>query len=472
MRLRHLSAAGAVIAAMVGCSGSTQVASGLREDGGTGSTSGRGSSGTASGGSAGGTGGTTAGTGGTSGATAGGTGSSGTGGSASDGGGDGGSDMGPTPPEPGVNYPFPQNRHYANCTYPAYSNADVLAAYTKWKSDLVTATGANGFRRVQRSAAENFPNETVSEGIGYGMILAVYMNDQSLFDDLWQYEQSVLDPSHLMNWLIAANGSVDGSNGTGSATDADEDMAWGLLMADKQWGTSAKLGAYLTIAKQQISNIWLGDVYMSKLPNLGDNWGSGAGWTTLNISYFAPAYYRVFKTVDPDDDWDATIQTTYDTITNNLNAANGNQSNGLVPGFSSSTGTAPAASGEQGNFKYQYDACRTPFRIGIDWCINGEPRAKAYVALTNSFFGGIGAAKTVDGYQMNGTPSGTAPASPFVGPAGVGAMSDATYSTFAQGAYQWLLGNPQQGGQYYAESWTAISLVMMSGNFLDYTNLP
>ena len=104
-------------------------------------------------------------------------------------------------------------------------------------------------------------------------------------------------------------------------------------MADKQWVTSPTLGAYLTIAKTQISAIWNAEVYQSKLPNVGDSWGD---WNTLNISYFAPAYYRVFATVDPNDDWAACIKTTYDTITNNLDATNGNQSSGLVPGFSSS----------------------------------------------------------------------------------------------------------------------------------------
>ena len=378
--------------------------------------------------------------------------------------------MGPTPPQAGVNYPFPQNRHYANCTYPTYRNADVQAAYATWKTALVTTSGAKGYRRVQRSASETYPLETVSEGIGYGMILAVYMNDQSLFDDLWQYEQQFLDSHHLMNWLITSSGSVDtGNNGTGAATDADEDMAWALLMADRQWGTSATLGAYLTIAKSQIGYIWAGDIYQSKLPNLGDSWGD---WNSLDISYFAPAYYRAFAVVDPGDDWAATIQTTYDTIANNLNATNGNQDNGLVPGFSSSQGGPPQQAGTANPFTYQYDACRTPFRIGLDWCFNSEPRAQAYVALTSTFFGGIGAAHTVDGYQLNGTPMGTAAATPFVGPAGVGGMSSASYSTLTQQAYQFLLGNPTQGGEYYAESWTALSLLMMSGNFLDYTNLP
>ena len=46
---------------------------------------------------------------------------------------------------------------------------------------------------------------------------------------------------------------------------------------------------------------------------------------------------------------------------------------------------------------YQYDSCRTPFRIGLDYCFNGEARAQAYVAKTSQFFAGIGAKNIVDG---------------------------------------------------------------------------
>jgi endo-1,4-beta-D-glucanase Y len=369
----------------------------------------------------------------------------------------------PTPAEPGFNYPFPQNRQYANCTYPSYDNAAVQAAYQTWKSTLVTQSGAEGFRRVQRSSSETLPNHTVSEGIGYGMILAVYMNDQPLFDDLWRYEQQFLDKNGLMNWDIDPNGNVTGQN---AATDADEDMAWALLMADKQWGGSGALSdTYLHVARKQITNIWNYEIYQNKLARLGDAWGD---WNGLNISYFAPAYYRAFSSVDSND-WAAVIKTVYDTIDNNLNANTKNQNNGLVPGFSTSQGGP--MNGEP--FTYQYDACRTPFRIQLDWCVYGEPRAKAYLAKTSSFFSAIGASSIVDGYQLDGTPMGIGQASPFIGPAAVGAMSDATYLPFLQDAYTLLATkNLVVGGIYYAESWTALSLLMMSGNFLDYTHLP
>jgi len=38
--------------------------------------------------------------------------------------------------------------------------------------------------------------------------MAVYMNDQSLFDDLWQYEQEALGQYGLMDWNIKADGSA------------------------------------------------------------------------------------------------------------------------------------------------------------------------------------------------------------------------------------------------------------------------
>ena len=41
----------------------------------------------------------------------------------------------------------------------------------------------------------------------------------------------------------------------------------------------------------------------------GDSWLDQ--WNHINISYFAPSYYRVFKAIDPGHGWDAVIQTVY-----------------------------------------------------------------------------------------------------------------------------------------------------------------
>ncbi|HEX2674384.1 MAG TPA: glycosyl hydrolase family 8, partial [Polyangiaceae bacterium] len=236
-------------------------------------------------------------------------------------GGSGGSEptepRGPTPAANGVNFPFPQNRYSAHCTYPKFRNSDVKAAYDKWKADTVTGDGANGFLRVKRPKDPGLEaNSTVSEGIAYGMLIAVYMADQSLFDQLWKYEQTVLGKNGLMDWYILANGKDRGPNGSGAASDADEDMAWALLMADRQWGGKGSLNdTYLNVAKHLMEQIYNTEIQDDKLLKPGDGWG---GWSTVNVSYFAPAYYRAFAKASGNDKWNQVLGTSYDVLAKSL----------------------------------------------------------------------------------------------------------------------------------------------------------
>ena len=373
---------------------------------------------------------------------------------------------GPTPPRDGIRFPFPQNRESANCVYPsAYRNEDVQAAYENWRNATVTSDGAGGHLRVRRPNEPGLePNSTVSEGIAYGMLLAVYMGDQHLFDELWQYERLWLDDNGLMDWYVNAAGTL--RLGTGAATDADEDMAFALVMADRQWGGQGSLDRpYLDYARDQIRRIWDREIYEGKLARAGDHWGD---WSNVNISYFAPAYYRVFSQIDGNDaGWQAVIKTVYDTIDNALNPSNRNETNGLVPAWCTSEGV-PGSPGH-----YQYDSCRAPFRIGLDWCMFGEPRAREYVQKTSAFFSAIGADQIVDGYELNGAPRPEFPgqrSAAFIGPAAVGAMSDSSHARFVDDAYADVATNGLlAGGVYYETSWTVLSLLMLTGNFLDYT---
>ena len=166
-----------------------------------------------------------------------------TGGAPSSGGTTGGlSATGGTSSSGSAQRPFPQDIRSPYCTYPSNArNDDVVTAYEQWKTAVVTADGAGGYLRIKKPDSGSVIGSTVSEGIGYGMILAVYMGDQSLFDNLWKYEQSHLDGSGLMNWEIGPD-NLTTSGGSGAATDGDEDMAWALIMADRQWGGKGSLG--------------------------------------------------------------------------------------------------------------------------------------------------------------------------------------------------------------------------------------
>ena len=64
----------------------------------------------------------------------------------------------------------------------------------------------------------------------------------------------------------------------------------------------------------------------------------------------------------------------------------------------------------------------------------------------------------------------------FVGAAGVGAMSDATYQPFVNAVYTRLVTQPDSlmlpKSYYYNLSWKVFSLLMMTGNLFDYTLHP
>ena len=100
----------------------------------------------------------------------------------------------------------------------------------------------------------------------------------------------------------------------------------------------------------------------------------------------------------------------------------------------------------------------------MDYCFNGEPRAKAYLEKIGAFFNGIGAANIVDGYTLTGSPNSGAKNMAFIGPAGVAGM--AGWPQLLDGAFMFGATNNGGDGAYYPQSLKIITMLMMSGNFL------
>ena len=432
-------------------------------------TSGGGSGGAGAGGTSGGGSGGLAGSGGV----AGNAGSSGTAGTAGEAG-TAGSAGGPPMYVPGPPYDFPQGYRSQYCNYPTGADPELArSAYERWKTELVTADGAGENLRVRRPGNEG--DTTVSEGIGYGMIFAVVFGDQDMFDKFWKYSQGHLNSGGLMNWKVDPSGNVP-MDGNGAATDADEDMAWALLLADKKWGGSGSLGMpYLDVAKGQIGKIWGREVDHGRgdLLLAGDSWGTVV---THNPSYFAPNQYRRFAQVTGEMGWNNVVEKNYGVLASTLKSDRGNQDNGLVPAWTDPDGN-PMQPFDGAPTHYQYDSARIPFRIAQDYCDFGEPRAKAYLDKVSNFFQGVGADMIVDGYNLDGTPRGEhelpTQSALFVGAAGVGAMSDAGRLPFVDATYGLLTSKEMLPESYYFNlSWQVFALLMMTGNLYDYALVP
>ena len=356
-------------------------------------------------------------------------------------------------------------------TGPAASAKYLVPAYNQWKANFV-----KGNKVVRPEAA----NDTVSEGQAYGMLIAVNMNDKTLFDSLYSGWTGNITTGTLMNWCLGSSGGGTGSACSasgGSATDADEDAAFALLQAAKVFGDAS----YKTKALAMIGDIWSKDIDAStKLPKGGSNYSSSA---TTNPSYFAPAYYNAFKAAGDSNDWASVNAAVYKAV----NAST--WTNGLLPAWCSGNtctapGSNPGSADPTTDGIYQYDAHRIPMRIGLDYCFNGTADAKTYTAKTTTFFatnanaGLYGIGRIFDMYQLNGTAAASTAnnSASIIGTAAVGAMADGSNQKFINDAYQEVFDLVTRSSMstippdktpysYYNATVGMLTLLMMTGNF-------
>src|SRR5262245_15666944 len=115
-------------------------------------------------------------------------------------------------------FPFPSSNTTAPKTG-SLTTHELRAQYETWKQNFLDDCG--GSMRVQYP--ENQGSDTRSEGVGYGMVISAYMGDQATFDGLFAFWQR-FDNNNLMTWRT---NDCNGTNDSGSASDADVDAALG-----------------------------------------------------------------------------------------------------------------------------------------------------------------------------------------------------------------------------------------------------
>jgi len=252
--------------------------------------------------------------------------------------------------------PFGSNTSYRYGIMPTnlptsgtYGKSQAAAdVYNAWKTKYVEACGS------QYRVRFDDVNYTVSEGIAYGMLLAAYAGDKSLFDGLWGYYKANRNSNGVMNWKIrGCNGGCSGYDCNG-ATDAELDAAMALIIASVQWPS----GPYKTDANSLIQVIKDKEMKTNGHVKPGDMWDD-----KKNPSYYSPAYYREYAKVNTANAsfWN----TTAITASNDLLGTNRNSNTGLVSDWSNENGTV------NGSNTYGYESIRNPWRMATDYLWNG-----------------------------------------------------------------------------------------------------
>ncbi|MBR6455222.1 MAG: T9SS type A sorting domain-containing protein [Fibrobacter sp.] len=247
------------------------------------------------------------------------------------------------------------------------------------------------------------PGDAVSEGVGYGMLVALYANDQASFNKMWDEANSTMWGKCYYNWQMSVDGTIVGM---GAASDAEEDVALALIFADKlvsagKWKayTSTKFGYdYKTHAQKILDCMWSTEqVTRDGILAPGAGWG---GNSFVNPGYFSPAWYKIFAKFDSNGDrWNKVVDKSYEIISKSPG-----YSMGMVPDWMTPEGGWVGAGlgynayfDSKGFFK---DAIRILWRVAIDAIWFDEQRAKTFLKNALTFINSKGGPKAANFYQI------------------------------------------------------------------------
>jgi oligosaccharide reducing-end xylanase len=174
----------------------------------------------------------------------------------------------------------------------ADSDAKVAAAWSK----LFTAgaSGAiffNGPGSDESYVEDTYNNDVRTEGMSYGMMIAVQLDHQTEFDRLWQFvKKHMAQGTGQIAWHVSTSGS---KLATGGAPDGDEYFATALIFAHNRWGDTSGKFNYGMEAQ------WILDMMrtmeFSKTAHLVE---FVAGSNNTDGSYVLPAFYQVWACFD------------------------------------------------------------------------------------------------------------------------------------------------------------------------------
>lgn len=419
-----------------------------------------------------------------------------------------------------VNKPFPQSISFNGVIKPDLSqsimNTQIMQYYDSWKGtygkDYPFTNGAldkSGVGFIIKGEANGNiwkwggkQSVSTSEAHGYGMLTFALMagydpEAKTLFDKMYKTKANFpsLYSPNLMSWVVPIDGDLSIQK-QACATDGDMDIAYALLLADKQWGGGPE--GYDITYKQAALDIINDLGYMAvhkdtgkHFPRLGtseDMWSKAYTFRATRASDFLVGHMDVFAGTGAEaaSEWAAVQESTINIV--DFVQRTMSPSSGLLPEFMGNqtddfnvdiqtfTGISDEYGGAYDN-TYYYNSSRFPWRYSMAYAESGDPRIKAGLNKINTWLiknhqthGVYDPEKTRPGYLLSGAvdtrhypySSRNFKAS-FM--AGLAVSGDITSLTTAWNNIKDFDPPNQWGSNYYENSITLLSMLFVSGNW-------
>jgi endo-1,4-beta-D-glucanase Y len=378
--------------------------------------------------------------------------------------------------------PFPQHvKYFAGTIKPDHVSQTQLDNavgdfYTQWKKRFIKNVPGKQEGYISFEGVDK--KQCVSEGQGYGMVIVALMagfdpSAKTTYDNLFRYYKSHPDKrsKYLMAWAQYANGKS--SDGT-SATDGDMDIAYSLLLADKQWDSKGTIN-YLQAAKSMINDIMKLDInHQTWSVLLCDGIEKESrDYFDMRSSDFMPSHFKAFASVTKDEKWDKVIDADYklfSTIQDNYSP-----DAGLIPDFivninKKAKPAPPNFLESKYDGYYNYNACRDPWRVATDYLLTGDNRSKIIVDKINRWVRGttnndtynLGAGYTLSGDDIKGR---NFEALSFIAPFAVSAMVDKKNQAWLNKVWDYTVAFKLKDFDYYDDTIKLLDMIIISGNY-------
>jgi endo-1,4-beta-D-glucanase Y len=260
-------------------------------------------------------------------------------------------------------------------------------------------------------------NDVRTEGMSYGMMIAVQLNKKAEFDALWNWAKTYMyrdAPGHPGRGYFAWSLKTDGTpNSEMPAPDGEEYFAMSLYFAAGRWGNGSGIYDYQAAADRLLTDMRHRELITG--PTFQGTRTGGAMFQPENAmvrftpdtdftdpSYHLPAFYELWARWGPVADrpfWERAATASRDFFQKVTNRATG-----LAPDYANFDGTLRG--GERDNF--QYDAWRTAMNWSVDWAWWAKDvRERELSDRLQAFFDSKGLAEYGNRYTLDGSQLGS-----------------------------------------------------------------
>lgn len=226
-------------------------------------------------------------------------------------------------------------------------------------------------------------NDVRSEGMSYGMMIAVQLNRKAEFDALWNWAKTYMyhdSPKHpaygFFSWSMKRDGKP---NDEMPAPDGEEYFVMSLYFASGRWGNGSGIYNYRREADRLLTDM-RHRAPIAGMTVTGQRTGVAIiepkhkmirfspvatihDWT--DPSYHLPAFYELWARWGPAVDrtfWKEVAAVSRDFFQRATNPATG-----LGPEYANFDGTPSASPWDAGSADFRYDSWRTAMNWSVDW---------------------------------------------------------------------------------------------------------